>query len=403
MKFSFTALNKDGQKYTGVMEAANKADFYHEFKKTGDTLVSSKEDKKKLGSMEINIPFLSNVKTIEKIVFARNVGNMIDAGLSLSRAINIMERQTKGAKLKKIYHDLNEHIAAGKSFHEALAAYPKVFSNLFIAMVRVGEEGGNLASTMKGVADQMEKSYQLQKKIKGAMIYPGVIVSVMFAIGVLMMMFVVPSLTKTFTDLKVPLPASTQMIIAVSNFASNHYIIVFGIIIAIIALFMWAIRTRIGSRVVDLIAIKMPIISGIVKESNSAQTARCLSSLLTSGVDLLLAVKICGDVLQNSYYKDVMKRSEAIVEKGDSLSKLFIDEEKLFPIFVGEMMSVGEETGRLAPMLVGVAVFFEGEVEQKTKDLSTVVEPFLMVIIGIAVGFFAISMIKPIYSIVDNI
>lgn len=402
MKFSYTAINRDGQKYTAEMEVKDKSELFMEIKKKGESLVDAKELKEKTGlSMEIHL--FERVSMMDKITFARNIGNMLEAGLALSRAIGVMERQTKNGKLKKIYQDLNQAISGGKSFHEALQMHEKVFSQLFVAMVKVGEEGGNLADTLKQVALQMEKSYTLRKKIKGAMIYPSVIIGVMLIIAVLMMIFVVPGLTKTFTELNVKLPLSTQIVIAVSNFASAHYIIALVLLVLAIVGTIYALRTAIGKRVADWVSLHMPIINGIIKEGNSAQTTRTLSSLLASGVDLLLAVKICGDVIQNSYYKDVLKRSEAVVEKGEPLSSIFIKEDKLYPIFVGEMISVGEETGRLAPMLVGVANFYENEVEQKTKDLSTIIEPFLMVIIGSGVGFFAISMIKPIYSIMNNI
>lgn len=402
MKFSYTAIKSDGQKYASVMEAGSKADFFAELKKTGDVLVKVQEVAEKKG-LSMEITFLDRVTMMDKIVFARNLANMLEAGLALSRAINVMERQSKSTKLKNTYKGLNEAIASGKSFHQALEMYPKIFSNLVVSMVKVGEEGGNLAETLKQVALQMEKSYILRKKIKGAMMYPSVIIGVMFIIAILMMIFVVPGLTKTFEELNVALPASTRAVIFVSNFASNHYMAALGILIALIIGLIYALRTVVGKRVVDFVALHIPVINTIVKEGNSAQATRTLSSLLSSGVDLLLAVKICGDVLQNSYYKDVLRRSEAIVEKGEPLSSIFIKEEKLFPIFVGEMINVGEETGRLASMLVGVANFYESEVEQKTKDLSTIIEPFLMVIIGAAVGFFAISMIKPIYSIMNNI
>lgn len=404
MKFSYTAINKDGQKYTGIQEAQTKAQFYEDFRKTGDVLVHVKEGGKvNLLNLNINISFLDRVKMLEKITFARNLGNMLDAGLALSRALSVAERQTKSQKLKKTFKSLNESIAAGKSFHEALEQHPKIFSNLFVAMVKVGEEGGNLAETLKQVANQMEKSYMLKKKIKGAMMYPSVIIGVMVIIGILMMMFVVPGLTKTFKELGVPLPTSTKIVIAVSDFASAHYFATFGIIIAVVLSFMFAAKTKIGKRVIDFSTLRFPVIGTILKEGNSAQTARTLSSLLTSGVDLLLAVKICGDVLQNTYYKDVMKKCEKVVERGEPLSSVFMAEEKLYPVFVGEMMNVGEETGRVASMLNGVATFYENEVEQKTKDLSTIIEPLLMVFIGGSVGFFAISMIKPIYSIMNNV
>lgn len=403
MKFSYTAINKDGQKYTSVADVQGKSELYDQLKKTGDALVSVKEIKSGGMNLNIHIGFLERVKTMEKITFARNLGNMLDAGLALSRAISVMERQTTAPKLKQTYQSLNEAISAGKSFHEALEMHPKIFSKLFIAMTKVGEEGGNLAETLKQVAIQMEKSYTLKKKIKGAMMYPSVIVGVMFIIGILMMIFVVPGLTKTFEDLKVPLPASTRFIITVSNFASDHYLLAVFILAAIIGLIIAALRTPLGKKTVDYVVVRIPVIGTIIKEGNSAQTARTLSSLLASGVDLMLAVKITGDVLQNVWYKDVLIRSEKVVEKGEPLSSIFVAEQKLYPVFVGEMMSVGEETGRMAPMLAGVANFYENEVEQKTKDLSTIIEPILMVFIGSAVGFFAISMIKPIYSIMNNV
>jgi type IV pilus assembly protein PilC len=406
MKFSYTAKKSTGETYTAALEAVNKAAFYRELKKNGDTLVSMKETgekKKGILNADINIGFLSRISTMDKIVFARNIGGMLEAGLALSRALSVMERQASSKKLKKIYQDIDNDISSGKTFHEALAEHPDVFNTLYISMVKAGEEGGTLAESLKQLATQVEKTYLLQKKIKGAMIYPGVILSVMLVIGALMMVFVVPGLAKTFADLNAPLPASTQFVIDVSNFAANHYVLALAGIIALIAAVWGFLRTRVGHRTVDFISLHMPVIGTIVKESNSARTTRTLSSLLASGVDLLMAVKITGEVMQNSYYKDVLHRTEAIVEKGDPISTIFEKELKLYPVFVGEMMSVGEETGKLASMLLGVATFYENEVEQKTKDMSTIIEPFLMVIIGAVVGFFAVSMITPMYTVMNNI
>ncbi len=404
MKFSYTSINSEGQKRTSVLEAQSKSDFYAQVKKTGESLVSVREIKSGgLKSLNVKFTFLEKVKTMDKITFARNLGNMLEAGLALSRAISVMERQATNPKLKKTYVSINEAISAGKSFHEALEMHPKTFSKLFVAMAKVGEEGGSLAETLRQVAVQMEKTYLLKKKIKGAMMYPSVIIGVMIIIAILMMIFVVPGLTKTFEDLKVPLPASTQAVISVSNFVTNNYVLAFFMLVGFVIAFVYILKTRLGKKAVDFIIVRIPVIGTIVKEGNAAQVSRTLSSLLSSGVDLVLAVRITGEVLQNSWYKDVLARSEKVVEKGEPLSTIFVEEQKLFPIFVGEMMSVGEETGRMAPMLAGVANFYENEVEQKTKDLSTIIEPVLMVFIGSAVGFFAISMIKPIYSIMNNV
>jgi type IV pilus assembly protein PilC len=289
------------------------------------------------------------------------------------------------------------------SFHEALGQSPNIFSPLFVSMTKAGEESGSLASSLKQIADQLEKTYLLQKKIKGAMIYPGVITGVMLIIGVIMLTFVVPRLTATFQDLHADLPASTQFIIWLSDVLQHHFILVFLAVVACAASAFYAIQTPRGKRLYDTALLRLPVIGTMVKESNSARTARTLSSLLSAGVDLVLSIEITSDVLQNSFYKDVLAEAKKRVEKGQPLSALFAEHEDIYPVFVGEMVSVGEETGELARMLIGVASFYENEVEQKTKDLSTIIEPLLMVVIGAAVGFFAVSMITPMYTVMNSI
>lgn len=399
MKFEYTAINKEGKKYSNTMEATDKSTFYQEFRKVGDTLLDVEEAK---GKRAFSISF-SRIKQIDKITFARNIGNMLEAGLSLSRAINVIERQVTNPKMQATCRALTVSIAAGKSFNESLAMHPKIFSTLMVSMVKAGEESGNLAESLRHVSLQMEKSYLLKKKVKGAMMYPGVIITVMILIGILMMIYVVPGLTKTFTELKVDLPTSTKIILGISSFLEHYYVFAFLGIIALVIGFLYAIKTKPGKRIFDSVVLRLPVIAPIIKEANSAHTTRTLSSLLSSGVDLLQAVKITGEVLQNTYYKDVLKQTEAVVEKGEPLSTVFNKETRLYPVFVGEMVSVGEETGKLATMLIGVATFYENEVEQKTKDLSTIIEPMLMVFIGGAVGFFAVSMITPMYSVMNNL
>lgn len=225
----------------------------------------------------------------------------------------------------------------------------------------------------------------------------------MITIGVLMLIYLVPTLTSTFKDLNVSLPFSTKMVIWLSDFLKNHIIINLLILITVGLVFYFSIKTKRGKRALDTFVLHVPVISGIVKDLNSARTARTFSSLLSSGVDVLVAVRITQDVIQNSYYKAVLKEAEINIEKGDPVSNIFLKHEKLYPVFVGEMVSIGEETGKLSEMLANVAQFYEEEVDQKTKDMSTIIEPFLMVVIGIGVGFFAISMLGPMYSLADAI
>jgi type IV pilus assembly protein PilC len=279
--------------------------------------------------------------------------------------------------------------------------YPKVFSTLFISMVRAGEESGNLSMSLQNVGQQMEKSYQLTKKIRGALMYPAVVFSLMIIIGVLMMVYMVPTLTATFVGLGIKLPLSTRIIIAISNFLKSYFI--FVIIGTFVSAFLTvlAYRTTRGQRISDFLFLKLPVIKEIVKQINSARTARTLSSLLSSGVDIVLAIGITKDVIQNSYYKDVLEKVQDVIQKGEPISGVFAANNHLYPLFVGEMVSVGEETGKIGEMLMGVAVYYEDEVDQKTKDMSSIIEPILMIFIGVGVGFFALSMLGPTYSLAD--
>lgn len=407
MKFTYKALRKDGEPYQSEREADDKFALFRQLKKEGETVISVTEAGEKgfsLSTLHLGMPaFLTKIKPHEKITIARNLGNMIDAGLALSRALQVIERQSKNKKLKKVLVTVNSSISAGKSFHQALADFPDIFNSLFVSMVKAGEESGNLAASLRQIGDQMEKTYLLQKKVKGALIYPGIILSLMVVIGILMLIFVVPRLTDTFKELGSELPASTRFVITVSDFFKNHYILAVLLIASAVAAFRFGMKTSAGKHAFDMTVIRLPVIGSIIKEMNSARTARTLSSLLSSGVDLLPSIDITSDVLQNGYYKEVMTESHKSVEKGQPLSGIFMKHEFLYPVFVGEMVSVGEETGQLAHMLLGVATFYENEVEQKTKDLSTIVEPVLMIIIGVGVGFFAISMISPMYSVMNSI
>lgn len=406
-KFTYTGETREGESVSMTVEAADKYAVYEIARSSGHTVTSvvpaSRFSLEKLMNMEKINFFLSRVKADELVMMTRNLSSMLKAGLPLSRALSVIERQSKNQRVKGTMKELRESISKGDPFHEGLKRFPETFSPLYIAMVRAGEESGGLVETLKTIATQLERSSSLRKKVKGAMIYPSIVISVMVILGVLMMIYVVPTLTSTFVKLNIELPLSTRIIIGLSNFFSNHGLIAAtGLIASIFGIIAFA-RTRIGKRVLHIVYVNLPVIGILVKQTNAAYTTRTLSSLLASGVDVIGAIKITEDVLQNVYYKDILKEAAVRVEKGSPLSETFIAHEKLYPILVGEMILVGEETGQISQMLTEVADFYETEVEQKTKDLSTIIEPILMVVIGGAVGFFALAMISPIYSISDSI
>lgn len=405
--FTYTGTNQDGSRVKETVTAEDRFSVYDIAREQGHTvdevIDGSRRSWGSLISLERINYFLSRVKDDELVMMTRNLGSMLIAGLPLSRSLSVMQRQSTNPKLKKVLQDVSDQIEQGEQFNEALAKYPKVFSDLYVSMVRAGEEGGTLAEALHTLGTQMERSSTLKKKIKGAMIYPTIVLIIMVVIGILMMIYVMPSITATFVDLEVELPTTTTILIATSNFMVEYTVVVLIGLVATIVGFIYALRTYPGKKVFHWIILHLPVIGQMVRETNSAQTARTLSSLLQSGVDVILALNITEDVLQNVYYKPIMKEAATRVEKGTALSETFIEHEKLYPVLVGEMVLVGEETGDIANMLQQLAVFYETEVEQKTKDLSTIIEPILMVIIGGTVGFFALAMIAPIYSISDSI
>jgi type IV pilus assembly protein PilC len=403
--FIFKARKVDGNVYKGEKDAADRYELYKLIRESGDEIISYKEKAggASLKNFSIPLPFLGSIKTQEKINFAKNLGSMITAGLALSRALSVMERQTKSKELKKTLIALQKSVSEGKTLSQALGAFPKVFSPLLISMVAAGEQSGNIANSLKIVGDQMEKNYLLQKKVKGALMYPSIILIVMIIIAILMLTYIVPTLMKTFTELNVELPATTRLVLAVSNLFLNHGLLLFISTIAVIGMFILWSRKASGKQVLHYVVLRIPVIGNLIKEVNAARTARTLSSLLTSGVEVVESMRITRDVMQNVYYKAVLDKAAVTIERGETISKVFTENTNLYPIFIGEMINVGEETGKIGEMLINVAIFYENDVDQKTKDMSTIIEPFLMVFIGAAVGFFALAMISPMYSLVNVI
>ncbi len=401
--FFYKATSDDGKTVENTADAANKSDLVKTLKSRGLIVIFAREEKKSGWNMRKLNLVVARVKLREKIVFARNLGSMIEAGIALSRALEILERQTKNPKLQDVLHSVSEDIKNGGTLSDGMKKFPSVFSPLFVAMVHAGEESGQLVDTLNVVGKQLEQSYTLRKKIKGAMMYPSIVLFAMLIIGILMFIYVVPTLTSTFKEFNIDLPVSTRIIMGVSDFLVAHTISAIGILVVFFAGVYFGLKTKIGQKMGDFIVLRIPIISGIVKQYNSAQTSRTLASLFSSSVSVVEALSITEDVLQNSYYKAVLAKAQDVVQKGVPLSSVFAENERIYPPLVGEMMMVGEETGKLAEMLEKIAVFYEEEVDAVTKDLSTVIEPFLMLFIASGVGFFAVSMIAPMYKLTASI
>ena len=404
MLFSYSAKSKTGEIIEDTLEAPDRFSLAREIRSRGSTPLSIREKKELfLNKFLVRAYFFSKVSVGELIIFTRNLSGMLRAGLSLYRALSVLQKQTKNSKLDKILSSLSADINSGETFSFALAKFPDTFSALFISIVRAGEESGNLAGALSDIGLNLEKAHSLTKKIRGALIYPGIILSAMIVIGVLMFAFVVPTLAGTFKELGVALPLSTRILIFLGNFFSDNLVLTFAAIVGVAFGAFSLFRAKFMAPYIDFVVVRIPIIGNLAKELNTARTARTISSLLLSGASLSRALQITEDVVQNTYYKKVLSEARVAIEKGAPFSQVFEANAKLYPIMMSDMIQVGEETGKLSDMLLQIALFYEEEIENKTKNLSVVIEPLLMAVIGAGVGFFAISMISPLYSILESI
>lgn len=403
MKFKYKIKNKDNKIEEGIIESSDKFTLARELREKGAIPLSIEEPGASKSVLSMKIKLFNNVSLSEKIMFTNNLSGMLSAGLSLNRALSILEKQSTNSYFQEVIRSLEDDVNKGNTLSEGMKKFPKVFSGIFIPMVHAGEESGGLPGTLTEVGLSLKKSYTLNKKIKGAMTYPAIIVFAMIVIAIFMMIYVVPTLTKTFKDLGSELPSSTKAIIWISDTISQHiFLFLITIFSLVFGIFLLS-RFKIIQRYFDLGILYIPVIGNIVKEVNTARTARTMSSLLLSGVNISNSLSITEEVLQNVHYKELIHKSIGSIEKGMVLSASFKENTFLYPVMMGEMIEVGEETGNLSKMLLDIANFYETEVDNKTKDLSTIIEPVLMLFIGAAVGLFAVSMVKPMYSVMNNI
>lgn len=355
--------------------------------------------RKFLGAWQI----FKKVSLTEKLVFSRHLSVMVKSGLALTRSLDILSLQTQNSYFKQVIGRVKDSVSRGQTFSDSLAQYPDVFSDFFISMVKVGETAGNLDEVLVVLANQMAKDHELRSKIRGAMVYPAVIVVVMGVIGVLMMTMVIPRLAATFSDLNITLPLTTQIIIGISNFVSGHFVVAFILFLTLIFLIRLLLRTNQGKRAFDWTILKTPPFSGLSRKINAAYFARNLSSLIEAGVPIVNALQIVAKTLSNSFFQEALFLSAQQIQKGTPLSKTLKDFAHLYPAMVIQMVEVGETTGTLSGTLTHLADFYEYEVTDVSKNLSSIIEPILMVIIGVIVGFFAVSMLQPIYSLMNQI
>lgn len=402
-KYFYTAKSLTGETKSGFLMAKDETELARLLRQDGYILVSSnQEDEELTRKAGISLPFTGKISLTEKMMFLRNLQVMVRAGISLPRALRILTEQARSKKFKDTLISIADEIDKGKTFSSGLNRYPDIFSEIFVNMVKVGEESGTLEEVLKTLTQQMEREHELQSKVIGALIYPAVIIAAMMGIGILMLVMVVPKLAETFRELNIALPPTTRFVMGLGTFLAEKW---FLIILAIPILFFVlrrTLQTTRGKRIADTIVLRIPVLSSIVVKTNSASMTRTLSSMIIAGIPIVRALEIVSGALGNSYFKEATAKAAERVSKGAKLSEA-MKPHHIYPIMVIQMMEVGEETGQTSDILMGLADFYEEEVTNATKNLSSIIEPVLMILVGGAVGFFAISMIQPMYSMLRQL
>lgn len=403
--YSYEAISSKGERIGGKEVAVSERELAHLLKVRGLVLVSAKEESEKKQGATFSDFFegLFGVSLKEKLMFTRNLKVMVEAGIALPKALEVLTLQAKNKQLKKSLEDMRQQVLQGHTLSQTMEAHPRVFSELFSNMVKVGEESGTLQNVLTQLTLQMEKQYELKSRIQGALMYPMVILLAMIGIGVLMLVMVVPKLALTFKELNVSLPLTTQFVIGLGEFLTERWYVAIALLIGGIVGSGRFFKTAKGKVLKDTLLFRFPVIAGILLKTNAATTVRTLSSLVASGVPIVRSLEITSRVLGSSKFREALSQSALEVGKGVKLSQALKAYTNLYPLLVVHMVEVGEETGKSAEVLSQLADFYEEEVANATKSVASIIEPILMLFIGGVVGFFAVSMIQPMYSILQTI
>jgi type IV pilus assembly protein PilC len=404
-KYSYTAISKIGEKITGEEAAEDERQLARVLRERGYILTTAKsqEKKSKRNTLAKFSSMFQRVSLVEKLMFTRNLQVMVSAGTPLPKTLGILAEQTRSKYFAKAITGVREDVVQGKTLSESMEAYPQVFPELFVNMIKAGEASGTLEKVMDELTLQLEREHDIRSKVFGALLYPAVIISAMALIGTLMLALVVPQLAAVFEELGVELPLPTQVIVAIGVFVGAYWFVVIPSGIATVIILFRLSRTKEGKRVTDTLLLRAPILSGIIRKTNAALMTRTLSSLIASGIPIVKAIQITSHVVGNTHFQVSLAAAAEKVGKGAKLSDSLRPYKSLYPLVVVQMIAVGEETGETGTILAKLANFFEGEVEQVTKNLTSIIEPILMLVIGGAVGFFAVSMIQPMYGLLSAI
>lgn len=395
--FEFDAKKSDGSIMSGTIDAPDEQTATDRLLERRLYPLSVKPQNRGM-NMSFNVPFFDRVKVKDLVVFSRQLSVMSEATLPLVQSLRILIDQTDNEKLKEIVANVAAEVDGGSKFSQALAQHPKVFSNFFVSMIRSGETSGRLDEVLNYLADQQEKDYDLMSKIRGAMIYPVFIVLGLIVVGIVMMVYVVPKLTSILVESGAELPLPTKVLIASSDFVSTYWwaLLIGVVILGIISRVLF--KRDDGRRAFDLFLLKLPIFGPLFQRIYLVRVTRTLVTLIQGGVPLPQALDITADVVGNKVYADLIRETKTEVDDGNPLASVFVKSDTV-PVMVSQMMNLGEQTGRLDQVLEKLTNFYAREIQNSVDNLVSLIEPLIMVVMGIAVGVMVAAIILPMYNL----
>jgi type IV pilus assembly protein PilC len=396
--FQYTVKNEHGETVRGRVEALTKEQASGILRNRSLLVISLRPQSDTIFSGFNNVLF--GIKQDEIVSFTRQLSTMVTAGLTLSESLHILQQQSKPA-LERMIGGILREIEGGTTFAKALQSQGKIFSQVYIQLVHAGETAGMLDAVLNRLADTMEKQKEFNSKVKGALIYPVIVILAMIIVATIMMVFVIPKLTQLYTELGSQLPLITQILIGMSKFTVNFWwLIIIAAVAATFAFRAWYLTEK-GRVTVDGLLLKIPIMGILRQKVILTEFCRTMSLLLSSGISVLQALEILAAAQDNVLYKNALNESTDQVEKGVPLSQT-IGKYDFFPPIVSQMISVGEETGKVDEVLMKLSLYFEAESEQSVRNLTAAFEPMIMIVLGLGVGILVMAIIMPIYNITSN-
>jgi type IV pilus assembly protein PilC len=398
--FNYTIRDANGQTRSGKVEAPNAEELRKRLQAEGLQVLEVTEDRK---APRVPAGGYGRVKLSDLAIFARQFSTMLDAGVSLIRCLDVLQAQTNNARLRKILMDLSARVESGESLSRSMARHPKAFSQLIIGLIRAGEVGGVLEESLQRIAGFLEKDVELRRKIRSALTYPVIVLLAAVGIVIFLVSWLVPQFAQLFKELGIKdLPAPTQFLVDLSALFTQRYYVVLIAVAAVFIAYKLFVSTRVGRRVADRVKLRVPVFGPLHHKIVMARFSRTMGTLLASGVPILQAMETVAGVVGNSVVSDAVIESRARIREGEKIADP-LQRSKMFPPMVVHMVSVGEESGSLDHMLNKIADFYENEVEMTIASLTAAIEPVMIVLLGIIVGFIVISMFLPMIEVISNL